>query len=93
MVTYVLAQDEADKLIVVERGDLVFVFNLHPVNSYTDYRVGALLPGPYKVASAYHALIEVCPMSVRHALWQMLELFPDRALGTSAISRMGHGTL
>ena len=87
MVTYVCAQDEADKLIVVERGDLVFVFNFHPVNSYTDYRVGALLPGPYKVASAYHALIEVCPMSVRHALWQMLEAFPDRALGTSAICK------
>ena len=48
------AQDEGDKLIVVERGDLVFVFNFHPVNSYTDYRVGALLPGPYKVTFALH---------------------------------------
>lgn len=27
----------------------MFVFNFHPTNSYTDYRVGCLLPGPYKV--------------------------------------------
>ena len=33
----------------MERGDLVFVFNFHPVNSYTDYRVGCKLPGDYKV--------------------------------------------
>ena len=43
------AQDEGDKMLVVERGDLVFVFNFHPVNSFSDYRVGAYLPGPYKV--------------------------------------------
>lgn len=29
-------------------GDLVFVFNFHPVQSYTDYRVGCYKPGPYK---------------------------------------------
>ena len=44
-------QDESDKLIVVERGDLVFCFNFHPVKSYNDYRIGCLLPGPYKVGS------------------------------------------
>ncbi len=44
-----LDQDEGDKLIALERGDLVFVFNFHPTNSYTDYRVGTHLPGPYKV--------------------------------------------
>lgn len=44
-----LRQDEHDKLIVVERSDLVFVFNFHPTNSFTDYRVGTYLPGPYKV--------------------------------------------
>ena len=44
-----MVQDEADKLIVVERGDLVFCFNFHPVNSYNDYRIGCLEPGPYKV--------------------------------------------
>ena len=34
---------------MLERGDVVMVFNFHPVNSYQDYRVGCLLPGPYKV--------------------------------------------
>jgi len=35
-------------MLVLERGDLVFVFNFHPVNSFSEYRVGAYLPGPYK---------------------------------------------
>ena len=59
-------QDEGDKMIVVERGDLVFVFNFHPTNSYTDYGVGTYLPGPYKVLAPLW-----CPAScmlVLHAL-------------------------
>lgn len=32
-------------MIVIERGDLVMVFNFHPVQSYTDYRVGCNNPG------------------------------------------------
>ncbi|CAI7919632.1 unnamed protein product [Closterium sp. NIES-53] len=46
---YVSRKDEGDKLIVFERGDLVFVFNLHWSNSYTDYRIGCNKPGKYKV--------------------------------------------
>ncbi|KAL4441059.1 hypothetical protein ABPG77_010490 [Micractinium sp. CCAP 211/92] len=46
---WVSRKDEGDKIIVVERGDLVFVFNFHPTNSYTDYRVGCYKPGAYKV--------------------------------------------
>ncbi|KAK9835549.1 hypothetical protein WJX74_002755 [Apatococcus lobatus] len=46
---WVSRKDEGDKLIVVERGDLIFVFNFHPSNSYNDYRVGAYLPGQYKI--------------------------------------------
>lgn len=46
---YVSKKDEGDKLIVVERGDLVFVFNFHPTNSYTDYRIGCFHPGSYKI--------------------------------------------
>lgn len=38
-------QDETDKVIVLERGDLVMVFNFHPSSSYTDYRVGCQNPG------------------------------------------------
>ncbi len=45
---YVSRKDEGDKMIVTERGDLVMVFNFHPSNSYSDYRVGCLMPGSYK---------------------------------------------
>lgn len=51
--TYVSRKDEGDKMIVLERGDLVMVFNFHPSNSYQDYRVGCLLPGPYKVPRVF----------------------------------------
>ncbi|KAG6596555.1 1,4-alpha-glucan-branching enzyme 1, chloroplastic/amyloplastic, partial [Cucurbita argyrosperma subsp. sororia] len=46
---YVSRKDEGDKVIVFERGDLVFVFNFHWSNSYYDYRVGCLKPGKYKI--------------------------------------------
>eukprot|EP00252_Welwitschia_mirabilis_P006854 TRINITY_DN1776_c0_g1_i2.p1 TRINITY_DN1776_c0_g1~~TRINITY_DN1776_c0_g1_i2.p1 ORF type:complete len:853 (-),score=190.68 TRINITY_DN1776_c0_g1_i2:471-3029(-) len=46
---YVSRKDEGDKVIVFERGDLVFVFNFHWSKSFTDYRVGCLKPGKYKV--------------------------------------------
>ncbi|GER55487.1 4-alpha-glucan-branching enzyme [Striga asiatica] len=42
--------DEDNKVIVFERGDLVFVFNLHPENTYEGYKIGCDLPGKYKVA-------------------------------------------
>ncbi|KAL5976400.1 hypothetical protein ACLOJK_020731 [Asimina triloba] len=45
---YISRKDEGDKMIVFERGDLVFVFNFHWNNSYTDYRVGCLKPGKYQ---------------------------------------------
>ena len=45
-------QDEGDKVIVCERGDLVFVFNFNPSQSFTDYGVGCKNPGSYKVGSA-----------------------------------------
>jgi len=35
-------------MVVIERGDLVMVFNFHPVQSYTDYRVGCNNPGGCK---------------------------------------------
>ncbi|PKI55117.1 hypothetical protein CRG98_024408 [Punica granatum] len=42
--------NEEDKVIVFERGDLVFVFNFHPENTYRGYKVGCDLPGKYRVA-------------------------------------------
>ena len=47
--TWISKKDEGDKVVVVERGDLVFVFNFHPVNSYTDYRVGCYVESDYKM--------------------------------------------
>lgn len=47
--TYISRKDEGDKVVVVERGDLVFVFNFNPTQSFSDYRVGANMEGPYKV--------------------------------------------
>ncbi|XP_073033199.1 1,4-alpha-glucan-branching enzyme 2-2, chloroplastic/amyloplastic-like isoform X2 [Primulina eburnea] len=46
---YISRKDEGDKIIVFERGDLVFVFNFHWNSSYSDYRVGCLKEGKYKV--------------------------------------------
>lgn len=46
----VSSTDEEDKVIVFERGDLVFVFNFHPDNTYDGYKVGCDLPGKYRVA-------------------------------------------
>lgn len=45
---YVSRKHEGDKLIVFDRADkLVFVFNWHPSNSYTDYKIGVNVPGKY----------------------------------------------
>ncbi|XP_022946220.1 1,4-alpha-glucan-branching enzyme 1, chloroplastic/amyloplastic-like [Cucurbita moschata] len=41
---------EEEKVIVFERGDLVFVFNFHPINTYDGYKVGCDIPGKYRVA-------------------------------------------
>ncbi|TQE07479.1 hypothetical protein C1H46_006799 [Malus baccata] len=46
----VSSTNEEDKVIVFERGDLVFVFNFHPRNTYEGYKVGCDLPGKYRVA-------------------------------------------
>ncbi|XP_010556050.1 PREDICTED: 1,4-alpha-glucan-branching enzyme 1, chloroplastic/amyloplastic-like isoform X2 [Tarenaya hassleriana] len=46
----VSSANEDDKVIVFERGDLVFVFNFHPEITYEGYKVGCDLPGKYKVA-------------------------------------------
>ncbi|TFY80909.1 hypothetical protein EWM64_g3102, partial [Hericium alpestre] len=47
---YVSLKNETDKVIVYERAGLLFIFNFHPTNSYTDYRVGIEEPGEYHVA-------------------------------------------
>ncbi|PKA60826.1 1,4-alpha-glucan-branching enzyme, chloroplastic/amyloplastic [Apostasia shenzhenica] len=46
----VSSASEQDKVIVFERGGLVFVFNFHPQYTYEGYKVGCDLPGKYRVA-------------------------------------------
>ena len=46
---YVSLKHEVDKVLVFERAGLLFVFNFHPTNSFTDYRVGVEEPGEYKI--------------------------------------------
>ena len=38
-----------DKVVVFERAGLVFLFNFHPSQSFTDYRVGVEAAGTYKI--------------------------------------------
>lgn len=46
---YISRKHEADKVIVFERGGVVFVFNFHPTKSYTDYKIGVQVDGTYKM--------------------------------------------
>ncbi len=47
---YVSLKNNKDKVLVYERAGLLFIFNFHPVQSYTDYRVGVEESGEYHVA-------------------------------------------
>lgn len=46
---YISLKHEGDKVVVFERAGLLFVFNFHHTNSYTDYRVGVEVPGTYRI--------------------------------------------
>jgi len=46
---YISLKHEGDKVIVFERAGLVFIFNFHPTNSFSDYRIGIDVPGTYRV--------------------------------------------
>lgn len=38
---YISLLHEKDKVIVFEKGDLLFIFNFHPTNSFEHYRIGS----------------------------------------------------
>ena len=42
---YVTRKHNEDKVMVFERGGLVWILNFHPTNSYVDYRVAVETPG------------------------------------------------
>jgi len=46
---YISLKHEGDKVIVFERAGLLFIFNFHASESYTDFRVGVEKAGTYKV--------------------------------------------
>ena len=46
---YISLKNETDKVLVFERAGLLWIFNFHPTNSYTDYRVGVEEPGVYRI--------------------------------------------
>lgn len=46
---YVSWKHESDKVVVFERGGVVFVINMHPTKSFPDYRIGVHQPGVYKI--------------------------------------------
>ena len=46
---YISLKNETDKVIVFERGGLLWIFNFHPSQSYTDYRVGVEEAGTYRI--------------------------------------------
>lgn len=47
--TYVSWKHEGDKVVAFERARLLFVFNFHPSQSFTDYKVGVEVAGTYRV--------------------------------------------
>lgn len=46
---FISLKHEGDKVIVFERAGLVFVFNFHPTESFTEYRIGVEVAGTYRV--------------------------------------------
>ena len=51
-----LWMDRTRKVMVYERGGVVFLFNLHPEASYPDFEVRNLVAGDYRVALDSDAL-------------------------------------
>ena len=76
-------QNEGDKLIVAEKGDLVFVFNFHPVNSYSDYRVGTKHAGPYKVGLVTCQMTERALSPAQLLTWWLKCLMVHRPRGAT----------
>lgn len=46
---HVSLKNELDKVIVFERAGLLWIFNFHPKQSFTDYRVGTEAAGTYQI--------------------------------------------
>lgn len=51
---FVSAKHEEDKVIVFERGRVLFIFNFNASKSFQDYRVAVETPGTYPLAFVCH---------------------------------------
>jgi len=49
MQAYVSRKHESDLVVVYERAGVVFAFNFHPSQSYTDYKIGVQEAGTYSL--------------------------------------------
>ncbi|KAF7595665.1 alpha-1,4-glucan branching enzyme [Aspergillus hancockii] len=46
---YISLKHEVDKVLAFERAGLLWIFNFHPTESFTDYRVGVEQAGTYRI--------------------------------------------
>ncbi|PHH65405.1 hypothetical protein CDD81_2509 [Ophiocordyceps australis] len=46
---YISLKHQGDKVIVFERAGVVFIFNFHPQQSFSDYRIGVDAAGTYRI--------------------------------------------
>ena len=46
---FVSLMDDTDKMIIFERGELVFIFNFHTSNSYDNFLIGTYWDSPHMV--------------------------------------------
>jgi 1,4-alpha-glucan branching enzyme len=46
--TELLHEDQGQQILAYKRGELIFIFNLNPFNSLTDYEIN-IAPGKYKI--------------------------------------------
>lgn len=46
---FISLKHQSDKLIVFERGNLLWIFNFNPTQSFVDYRIGTEWAGEYKI--------------------------------------------
>jgi 1,4-alpha-glucan branching enzyme len=46
---YISLKNESDKVVVFERGNLIWIFKFNPTQSFADYRIGIEQEGTYRV--------------------------------------------
>ena len=46
---YISTKHQDDKFIVFEKGDLLFIFNFHPVKSFEGYQIGTKWSSRHKI--------------------------------------------